>query len=68
MTNENKTSPWTESDELEFQMGDMHGVAFKSTDGRTNQEIKKAHTKPSKPILITKKTEKEKKHITKNGK
>ena len=63
---------WTSEDELEYLMGDMHGIAF--TDRKTNSgtknlnKWKKIWGDRSKPIKPEKKPEALKKHIKKTGK
>lgn len=56
---------WTAEDELEFQIGDMHGIAFVDVEARKKQPKPK-----EKPLVLppVKKQECEKKHITRTGK
>ena len=57
---------WTSEDELEFQIGDMNGIAF---EAEARQTPKNDYRKDkSVPIRIDKKPEVQKKHIKQTGK
>lgn len=60
---------WTSLDELEYQMGDMHGIAFiEKAQTKNLNKWKKIWGDRSKPIKQEKKPEALKKHIKRDKK
>ena len=64
---------WTDLDELEYQMGDMNGIAFevpslevKSRQKTSNLDKLERDRIPTKPIRIVRTPEVKKKHIKKD--
>ena len=61
-----RLTEWTDLDELEFQMGDMNGIAFQEAKSNKGPKPPKGGSKPKETSGTGKQDSK--KHITKTGK